>query len=108
VPNEKPLELDYLDTDNNNEVEVTLKKILKPFRLSCVPTNFLDEGYVYHTFIGVIGKQSKILKKIMDRKIKLDVIGGKIIEYIDVFDYPDKPHRVKINYPNIHLDYIPT
>lgn len=91
---EKPLELNDLDTDDNNEIEITLKKILKPYRLSYVPIDFLEEGFIYHTFIGVIGKQSKILKKIMDRKIKLDVVEGKLIEYRDVFDYPDKPNRV--------------
>lgn len=73
-----------------------IKRLLKPYKLSHVPLEFLNGDYVYHTFHGVVGKQSKVVKKIMERMIKVDIIQGKLTEYRDVFDYPQKPNRVSL------------
>mmetsp|Transcript_36026 Transcript_36026/g.35634 ORF Transcript_36026/g.35634 Transcript_36026/m.35634 type:complete len:117 (-) Transcript_36026:1063-1413(-) len=70
-----------------------VKKILPPEKWDNVPIDFIDSKVVYFSFNGIIGKQSKILKKIQERKIKIDIVDGKMVEYRDVFDYPDKPHR---------------
>lgn len=85
-----------------DQTEVVLKRVLKPHNLTHIPMEWMEEGYTYYCFNGVIGKQSKVMKKVMDRKIKLDPVEGKLSEYKDVFDYPDKPNRVSysviINY----------
>lgn len=94
---EKGVELmpiDNLDHIEPSECETLLKRILKPYKLSHVPIEFLNEKFVYYNFHGTIGKQSKVMKSIMERKIKVNILEGKLIEYKDAFDYPEKPNRV--------------
>ena len=88
------LDIEGVATEDCTKIEEILKKLLNPFQIHKAPLDFLDGNYVYYTFSGLIGKQSKIIKTITERKMKLDVLEGKLIEYKDVFDYPDKPNRV--------------
>lgn len=78
-----------------DQTEIVLKRVLKPYNLTHIPLEWMEEGYTYYCFHGVVGKQSKVMKKITDRKIKLDPVEGKLTEYKDVFDYPEKPNRVR-------------
>ena len=97
----KPIDLDKISNENAenlDSIEMILKRVLKPYKLSYVPLDFLEGQFYYYNFIGEVGKQSKVIKKVMERKIKLDVLEGKLIEYKEVFDYPSKPNRVSSVY----------
>lgn len=96
VQKENPIEFDIFEGEENDTIVPILNKLLSPSQLEKVPVDFLKGNYVYFSFWGTIGKQSKILKKILERKIEIDVIEGKLIEYRDVFDYPEKPYRVRV------------
>ena len=85
------LEEEYIDV---NECEIVLKNILKPYKLSYVFLDFLIKDYVFYKFEGTIGKQSKLIKRVMDRKIILDPKEGVIIEYELTQNSPNSPHRV--------------
>jgi hypothetical protein len=85
---------DSFEGDHLDDLYHVLKKYLNPIEIKAYPTEFLKGNWTYYYFSGTIGKQSKVMKRIMERKIKLDPVEGTITEYKDLFDYPDKPNRV--------------
>lgn len=95
---EKSLDLqtdsDLEDFINIESVEETMIKVLKQFKVTYVPLDFFKEGFTYYKFHGVVGKQSKIMKSIMERVLEIDIKNLHLIEYKSKENYPHKSNRV--------------
>jgi len=61
-----------------DDIKNVITKILAPYKISDFPSEFLSTDWTYYTFHGIIGKQSKVMKRIMERKIRVDIIDGTL------------------------------
>lgn len=98
------LDDDYYDYDF---IEITLRRVLKPFKISYIPLDIYKTDYTFYKLSGMIGKQSKIVKSIMPRKLELDLINLNLIEYKQEDIDTKKPYRIISLHSIVQVEEIP-
>ena len=98
------LDDDYFDYDFT---EITLRRVLKPFKISYIPLDIYKTDYTLYKLSGMIGKQSKIVKSIMPRKLELDLINLNLIEYKQEDIVTKKPYRIISLHSIVQVEEIP-
>ena len=98
------LDDEYFDFDM---IEISLIRVLKPFKISYIPLDIYKNDYTFYKLSGIVGKQSKIVKSIMSRKMELDMINWNLIEYKHEDIHTKKPYRIISLHSIVQVEEIP-